>query len=244
MFWRKFKLDWGYAVGELVIVTLGVLVALGIQQWNEGRLEREEEKAILGRLLTDLDADEVNIAFLISTSEGKLEMLARLKQTFSSGRRPAEPAQFLKDVVNGAELGWQQNGARHNTFDEILSSGKLGLIRHDPLRDHLSRYYAEFESLIARTDERESEFPNFAYKLVPRQQQSRRAGDSFLGLSNDLSNQEIESVIDLVLASPIRDHVVGEMNVAHFILSWATRMRSERQDLVIEIQDYQATLEN
>ena len=153
-------------------------------------------------------------------------------------------SQFLQDVVNGAELGWQQNGARHNTFDEILSSGKLGLIRHDPLRDHLSRYYSEFESLIARTDERESEFPNFAYKLIPRQQQTRRDGDSFLGLSNDLSDEEIESVIDLVLASPIRDHVVGEMNVASFILSWATRLRSERQALASAIQEYKSALEN
>jgi hypothetical protein len=43
MFWRKFKLDWTYAIGELVIVTLGVLVALGIQQWNEDRLEKERD---------------------------------------------------------------------------------------------------------------------------------------------------------------------------------------------------------
>ena len=35
MLWRKFKLDWQYALGELVIVTLGVLVALAINQWND-----------------------------------------------------------------------------------------------------------------------------------------------------------------------------------------------------------------
>ena len=34
MFWRKFKLDWSYAMGELAIVTVGVLIALGINEWN------------------------------------------------------------------------------------------------------------------------------------------------------------------------------------------------------------------
>ena len=40
MLWRKFKLDWKYAIGELFIVVAGVLLALAIDQWNERRLER------------------------------------------------------------------------------------------------------------------------------------------------------------------------------------------------------------
>ncbi len=42
MLWRKFKLEWSYAVGELLIVVAGVLVALAIDQWNDQRLERQE----------------------------------------------------------------------------------------------------------------------------------------------------------------------------------------------------------
>ena len=43
VFWRKFKLDWSYAIGELFIVTIGVLVALAIGEWNNERMERAEE---------------------------------------------------------------------------------------------------------------------------------------------------------------------------------------------------------
>jgi hypothetical protein len=35
MFWRKLKLDWSYAIGELIIVTVGVLIALGVNQWQQ-----------------------------------------------------------------------------------------------------------------------------------------------------------------------------------------------------------------
>ncbi len=57
MFWRKFKLDWSYAIGELFIVTLGVLVALAIDQWNSERLERAEEFDVLSRLVADVETD-------------------------------------------------------------------------------------------------------------------------------------------------------------------------------------------
>ena len=57
MFWRRFKLDWSYAIGELFIVIIGVLVALVIDQWNDDRLERAEENAILSRIISDIDMD-------------------------------------------------------------------------------------------------------------------------------------------------------------------------------------------
>ena len=35
MKWRYLKLDWKYAIGELVIVTTGVLFALALGQWRQ-----------------------------------------------------------------------------------------------------------------------------------------------------------------------------------------------------------------
>lgn len=43
MRWRLRKLDWGYALGELIIVTAGVLIALAIDEWNSDRLNRVDE---------------------------------------------------------------------------------------------------------------------------------------------------------------------------------------------------------
>jgi len=57
LLWRKSKLDWSYAIGELFIVVAGVLIALAIGQWNTDRLERADEKAVVARLLKDLRSD-------------------------------------------------------------------------------------------------------------------------------------------------------------------------------------------
>jgi hypothetical protein len=36
-------MEWSYAIGELFVVTIGVLIALTIGEWNNERLERTEE---------------------------------------------------------------------------------------------------------------------------------------------------------------------------------------------------------
>ncbi len=57
MFWRKFKLDWSYAIGELIIVAAGVLIALGVNQWQQDRGDRVLELKYADRLKADLQED-------------------------------------------------------------------------------------------------------------------------------------------------------------------------------------------
>ena len=46
-----------YAVGEILLVVIGILIALGINNWNESRKQDLEENRILEMLLKDLDMD-------------------------------------------------------------------------------------------------------------------------------------------------------------------------------------------
>ncbi len=242
MFWRKFKLDWHYAIGELVIVTLGVLVALGIQQWNEERLEIEEEKDILEHLLVDLAVDLQRLEDQMLAATDKQASLNRLLSVFSSGEPPANPLQFLEDIVTGANYGWNQSQARTSTYREILSSGKFGLIRNASLRSAISNYQNEFSNSYVRADARESEFPRISYHLIPRSTENDRKG--ILGAKNEIANEEMRHLVDLVLASEIRDYVTAETNLAKFILRQTVDLRNQRNALVDEIRVYRESLEN
>ncbi len=237
MLWRKFKLDWQYAIGELVIVTLGVLVALGIQQWNEERLEKQEEKNILQHLLIDLEVDLQNLeAQRIAVTE-KEESLDRLGAVFAAGGRPDDPALFLQDVVIGANYGWNQNQPRGSTFQEILSSGKFGLVRNAELRRLIADHHSLFSSLYIRADARETEFPQISYKVMPRSRESDRAG-IVLGPDRQLSDEDVERLVDKVLASQLPEYVVAEKNLARFILRMTADVREKNQLLIARIQEY------
>ena len=49
-----------YAIGEIVLVVIGILIALQINNWNEGRKENIHQKSVLSNLLQDLKSDSVS----------------------------------------------------------------------------------------------------------------------------------------------------------------------------------------
>ena len=50
---RYFK----YAIGEIILVVIGILIALQINNWNEKRKESKQEIAILKSLQSNLKSD-------------------------------------------------------------------------------------------------------------------------------------------------------------------------------------------
>ena len=142
MRWRLQKLDWPYAVGELIIVVAGVMIALGFDQWNSGRLERVEETEIIERFIADLRVDLDGISFGLGRVTDKEARILRISSSLESpDGRPKDSTLFLEDVVESATYGWNQARARRTTFDEVLASGKFGLIRDTAIRVKIADYY-------------------------------------------------------------------------------------------------------
>lgn len=46
-----------YAIGEILLVVIGILIALQINNWNEKRLKQEQLISVYERILTDIDND-------------------------------------------------------------------------------------------------------------------------------------------------------------------------------------------
>ncbi len=52
-----------YAVGEILLVVIGILIALQINNWNEQRILKQELKQLKVSLISDLAKDTVSISF-------------------------------------------------------------------------------------------------------------------------------------------------------------------------------------
>ena len=93
--------------------------------------ERIEEREIIERLLSDVQADIQGIEFGLSVLPSKEEGLLRVGSLLNApDPTPRDPVMFLEDVINGSAYGWSQAEAQRITFDELLGSGAFGLIRN------------------------------------------------------------------------------------------------------------------
>jgi len=163
--------------------------------------------------------------------------LNRLSAAFAADELPNDLVQFLEDVVVGANYGWNQGQPRESTFQEALSSGKFGLLRDRELRSAISNYYNLFRSLYVRADARETAFPHISYQLVPRSRGSERAG-ILLSPEVDLTDAQIQPLAEAVMKSPLRDHVMAEINLARFIQRMTTEVQREQGELIGMIEAY------
>ena len=141
----KLKIDWPKAVGEFLVIVIGVLAALAVDEWRDEREDRESEAAYLSRLAVDIKRDiEVftDEAVVLQKKAAFIQGLLdnTIEQQFSDN-----PRTLMEAKVYSSFRGVP--GLVRSTFDELLSTGRLALIRDVDLRSALSEYYAEYASL-------------------------------------------------------------------------------------------------
>ncbi len=129
-------LNWHRALGELVLIVLGILIALAISDWNDRRIQRIQEKALLAEirttLLSDLDEFERRQAMLQETVP-RIEELSRVLNTGMD----YEPA---FDQLFGAAYGVHSINLNTTAFETLKSAG-LQSISNTGLRFRIVRIF-------------------------------------------------------------------------------------------------------
>jgi hypothetical protein len=71
---RYFK----YAIGEIILVVIGILIALSINNWNEDRKTKDTIKGIYGIVKSDLESDVKTIDWLLTREEKQDSIFKRI----------------------------------------------------------------------------------------------------------------------------------------------------------------------
>lgn len=142
---NKANINWRQAATEFVVIVLGVLAALALDQWNDDRVNRATEVEYLIRLSADLDADIQEFSRFEPIIETKARIIKDLRDQSVPTLLSRDPEKLLQELVLSSFTGIP--ATRSTTFDELLSTGRLQLIQDVALRDALSRYHTEHELL-------------------------------------------------------------------------------------------------
>lgn len=134
-----------YAAGEIFLVVIGILIALQVNTWNEGRKSRTAETNFYSALLDDLEKDKAKIDQLNTFYSHRIEVLTWL---LARVRNPEIP-------VNGQEFGQNVEPLYYNetaisfdaTFDASKSSGAFNQFKNKALLKQMIQYYSEFQPI-------------------------------------------------------------------------------------------------
>ena len=75
-----------YAIGEIILVVIGILIALQINTWNEKRKEHSLENSYLLRLKSEIASDTLVFIFQISENKLKNEEIQRFSNLLNSDK--------------------------------------------------------------------------------------------------------------------------------------------------------------
>lgn len=243
MLWRKYKLDWNYAIGELAIVTVGVLIALAVDQWNSDRLASLEEATYVSRFISDLDDDIEDLEYQINAVDRKQESLARVADQLRSGQISDHLA-FFQDVVIGANFGWNQGTPISATYDDLIGSGSFGLINDHKIRFLISDYYDGSEGDLNRIEERETKYPNLTYELIPRSTATGDDGEIWeRSVEPNLQPDRVEEIYQNILDSDLEALTTAEANFAKFVMAMSLSQLAEAKTLRDTLANYLGALD-
>lgn len=130
-----------YAIGEILLVVIGILIALQINNWNEERKLSIEEEKILLDLRSDLVDSNNNLNLYINLSETMIKYSRVLVKVIYSGKTTASTDSVIA-LYNIGAISWWQAYPVHGTYDAIIGSGQLSLIKNDSLKKDIINFYS------------------------------------------------------------------------------------------------------
>ena len=126
-----------YAVGEVILVVIGILIALQVNNWNEYRKEKVEEKKILLSLHNEISNNLESLQVVIEEKNKIIDVNQYIiDNTGKNGEwKSMKPLDSLMNYISLS--GWifvPQNGV----LNEIINSGKLLLIENDLIKNEIA----------------------------------------------------------------------------------------------------------
>lgn len=133
-----------YAIGEIILVVIGILIALAINNHNERKKERNKEQAFLREINLDFKSNKAQLDSIISFNKINLHAGKRLSEIlrlfdFKNPKRNESNAHVADSISYYLGLVWRNKSfnPKNGTVEALLNSSSFDLITNDTLRRNL-----------------------------------------------------------------------------------------------------------
>jgi hypothetical protein len=143
-----------YAVGEIMLVVIGILIALQINNWNEEQKFRSQQYGLLNDLTADLEANLKELEY----GRDRNRLFLKEYQSLSRAIREEHPPSPIIDSLCRHLANWHSPFFTRTAYESLKNKG-LEIIENDILKKKIvALFEKEFVYLSEDYDRTEWEF--------------------------------------------------------------------------------------
>ena len=149
-----------YAIGEIILVVIGILIALQVNNWNEIQKSKQQGRIILENILQDLKNDKIGLTKIIERRTSKAKS-ARLMGSYYEGVKIEKLSDYYFHWTN--VLYWEAYYPRNITLKELVNAGKVSIIKNAKIRSSLLNIMVSYEELFSVREHMYEDYTIYLY---------------------------------------------------------------------------------
>jgi hypothetical protein len=133
-----------YAIGEIILVVIGILIALQFNTFHENHINKKVEHYYLSQMKIDLVSDSLILNQELANFEKKLPVIQGFLTEIQKENNKESFNEAFRNYIDNilVPLSFVSN---RSTYSEMESSGQLGIIRDKELRNRIVTLYNNLE---------------------------------------------------------------------------------------------------
>ena len=135
-----------YGLGELLLIVMGILLALYVDNWNDHRLENKREQFYLTELRAEFEASRIKLENLIEANRQTYYKASEIANVMIQGGEGLSELEFSGLLFHSFsdEITYNPN---NSVLQELLNSGRLEYLSNPALRGHLTTWSSRLEQI-------------------------------------------------------------------------------------------------
>ncbi|HPF50695.1 MAG TPA: DUF6090 family protein [Draconibacterium sp.] len=131
-----------YAIGEILLVVIGILIALQVNNWNEQRKQDKKQKELTQSLISDFKVTRLRIESIKSEIELNIKRTSRFL-SLSYKDNTQVPVDSLQYYLSGAFI-MPPFEPILTSYNQAVSTGQIGLIENKNFLDDMSKFLTTY----------------------------------------------------------------------------------------------------
>jgi len=124
---RKYLL---YAIGEILLVVIGILIALQVNNWNENRKQQTLRNQLIENYVNDLRSNQLYLNERIQPAKADQQFLNNASERLKASPSPIDTLKKITLTEFNPQI-WAIADLKNNTFNSMVASNQLRLIPRD-----------------------------------------------------------------------------------------------------------------